>query len=123
MHLMIKLHRRVNMNFLHDIISFLLPIIVFILEIMGVFVVFCTCIKAFWEYIQNTFMKRHIKIQTHLAKGLATGLEFKLGAEILKTLLVEDIDELLVLGAVFILRALMSILIHFELKHTDKDDD
>ena len=123
MHLMIKLHRRVNMNFLHDIISFLLPIIVFILEIMGVFVVFSTCIKAFWEYIQNTFMKRHIKIQTHLAKGLATGLEFKLGAEILKTLLVEDIDELLVLGAVFILRALMSILIHFELKHTDKDDD
>ena len=120
---MIKLHRRVNMNFLHDIISFLLPNIVFILDIMGVFVVFCTCITAFWEYIQNTFMKRHIKIQTHLAKGLATGLEFKLGAEILKTLLVEDIDELLVLGAVFILRALMSILIHFELKHTDKDDD
>ena len=58
-----------------------------------------------------------------MADGLATGLEFKLGAEILKTLLVEDIDELLVLGAVFILRALMSILIHFELKHTDKDDD
>ena len=104
------------MNFLHDIISFLLPIIVFILEIMGVFVVFCTCIKAFWEYIQNTFMKRHIKIQTHLAKGLATGLEFKLAAEILKTVLVNSMEELYVLGAVILLRALMSVLIHFEMK-------
>ncbi len=111
------------MDFLHNLTHNIAPIIVFILEWMGIFVIAWTCFKAFWEYIQNTFMKRHIKIQTHLAKGLATGLEFKLGAEILKTVTVHDIDELIVLGAVFILRALMSILIHFELKHTDKDDD
>jgi uncharacterized membrane protein len=111
------------MDFLHTLTNIITPIIVFILEWMGIFVIAWTCIKAFWEYIQNTFMKRHIKIQTHLAKGLATGLEFKLGAEILKTVTVHDIDELIVLGAVFGLRALMSILIHFELKHTDKDDD
>ena len=111
------------MEILHNIIHTLLPIIVFILEIMGVFVIFWTCIKSFWEYIQNTFMKRHLKLQTHLAKGLATGLEFKLGAEILKTVLVQDLDELYVLAAVFFLRALMSILIHFELKHTDDKDD
>ncbi len=111
------------MNFLHEAIVFILPYFVYILEILGVFIIFWTSLKAFWEYIQNTFMKKHLKIQTHLAKGLATGLEFKLGAEILKTVLVQDIDELIVLSAVFILRALMSILIHFELKHTDKDDD
>ena len=90
---------------------------------MGIFVIAGPSLKAFWDYSQTTFMKRHIKIQTHLAKGLATGLEFKLGAEILKTVTVHDLDELIVLGAVFGLRALMSILIHFELKHTDKDDD
>ena len=113
------------MDFLHDIIHTVLPFIVFTLEIMGVFVIFWTCLKAFIEYIQNTFMKRHLKLQTHLAKGLATALEFKLGAEILKTVLVQDLDELLVLAAVFFLRALMSILIHFELKHSDdhQDDD
>ncbi len=111
------------MNILQLFIDFVLPYIVHILEIMGVFIVACTSVKAFWEYIQNTFMKRRLKIQTHLAKGLATGLEFKLGAEILKTLLVQDLDELYVLAAVFAIRALMSILIHFELKHTDRDDD
>ncbi len=112
------------MEVLHSIIQTIIPIIVFVLEIMGVLIVFWTCIKSFWEYIQNTFMKRHNAIQTHLAKGLATGLEFKLGAEILKTLIVHDLDELLVLGAVFALRAFMSILIHFELKHThDSEQD
>ncbi len=109
------------MEILHDILHTVIPVIVFILEIMGVLIVAWTCIKSFWEYIQNTFMKRHNAIQTHLAKGLATGLEFKLGAEILKTLIVNDLEELAVLGAVFALRALMSILIHFELKHTHDD--
>ena len=113
------------MHQFHEFSQTVIPVIVFILEIMGVLIVFWTCIKSFWEYIQNAFMKRHNAIQTHLAKGLATGLEFKLGAEILKTLIVHDLDELIVLGAVFALRAFMSILIHFELKHThdsDKDD-
>lgn len=111
------------MHLFHDISQNIVEYIVFILELMGIFIVFWTSLKAFWEYIQNTFMKRHIAIQTHLAKGLATGLEFKLGAEILKTLLVNELDELIVLGAVFALRALMSILIHFELKHSSKDGD
>ncbi len=113
------------MEILHAILQQIVPIIVFVLEMMGVLIVFWTCLKSFGEYIQNTFMKKHNAIQTHLAKGLATGLEFKLGAEILKTLIVHDFEELAVLGAVFALRAFMSILIHFELKHThdsEKDD-
>lgn len=111
------------MNVLHEIIVFILPYLVYTLEIIGIIIIFWTCMKSFWEYIQNSFMKKHIAIQTHLAKGLATGLEFKLGAEILKTVIVQDLNELLVVGAVFVLRALMSILIHFELKHSEKSGD
>ena len=64
----------------------------------------------------NTFMKKKLDIQANLAKGLATGLEFKMAAEILKTVLIQSLDELYILGAVILLRALLSILIHFELK-------
>ena len=39
-----------------------------------------------------------------------------MAAEILKTVLVRDLKELMVLGAVILLRALLSFLIHFELK-------
>ena len=48
----------------------------------------------------------------------ALSLEFKMAAEILKTVLVRDLKELLVLGAVILLRALLSFLIHFEMKGT-----
>ena len=47
---------------------------------------------------------------------MAIALEFKMGAEILKTVLVRELSELLVLGAVIVLRALLSLLIHFELR-------
>lgn len=101
---------------LHRIVEIVLPVIISILEIMGIFVVVWSALHAFWEYIQNSFMKKNLDIQNNLAKGLATGLEFKLAAEILKTVLVQSLDELYVLGAVILLRALMSVLIHFEMK-------
>ena len=56
-------------------------------------------------------------MQYKFAMGLAAALEFKMAAEILKTVLVRDLNELVVLGAVIVLRALLSLLIHVEMKH------
>ena len=104
------------MNFIHEMIELVLPYIISVLEIMGILVVTWSGIYGFWQYIQNTFMKKKLDLQSNLAKGLATGLEFKMAAEILKTVLVRDMEELYILGAVILLRALLSILIHFEFK-------
>ena len=103
---------------LHHIIELVLPYIISILEILGIFVVVKSSIHAFWEYIQNSFFKKNLDIQGDLAKGLATGLEFKLAAEILKTVLIQSMEELYILGAVILLRGLMSVLIQFEIKGT-----
>lgn len=108
------------MNVIHTAIELILPYIISVFEILGIFVVTWTGIKSFWEYIQNTFLKKNLDIQFNLANGLATGLEFKMAAEILKTVLVRDMQELYILGAVILLRALLSILIHFEMKKSDK---
>lgn len=110
------------MNILELIIETILPYIIAGLEIMGILVVAWSGIVAFWEYIQNTFMHKKLDLQFHLANGLATALEFKMAAEILKTVLVRDLSELLILGAVILLRAILSILIHFEMKHAEQDD-
>lgn len=109
------------MNILEHLIETVLPYIIAILEIMGILVVAWTGVRAFWEYIQNTFMKKNNPLQNHFANGLATALEFKMAAEILKTVLVREMSELLVLGAVIGLRALLSLLIHFEMKHSEKE--
>ncbi len=94
-----------------------LPYIITVLEIMGILVVVWSAVNSFRKFILKEFLKKEHNIQFYFASGLATGLEFKMAAEILKTVLVRNIDELKVLGAVILLRALLSILIHFEMKH------
>lgn len=109
-------------NIFHSFIVTVLPYIISFLEILGIAIVAYSALHAFWEFILNTFFSKKLNLQYHFATGLATALEFKVAAEILKTVLVRDMSELLVLGAVIVLRALLSILIHFEMKHNKEDE-
>lgn len=111
------------MNILHHYTEIVLPYMISILEIIGIIVVFRSGIHGLVQYFQNTFLKKHFNLQSNLAKGLAMGLEFKMAAEILKTVLIQDLHELYMLGAVILLRALLSLLIHFELKFSHKEDE
>lgn len=104
---------------LEMLIETILPPIISLLELMGIFVVAYSALHAFWEYLQTIFFHRNFDLKTELANGLATSLEFKMAAEILKTVIVRQMSELLILGAVIALRALLSFLIHFEL-HQEK---
>ena len=97
----------------------ILPHMISILEMIGIFIVFWSGIRGFWQYFQISFMKKSIDLPSNLARGLALGLEFKMAAEILRTVLIQSLEELYMLGAVILLRALLSILIHYEIKHPD----
>lgn len=55
-----------------------------------------------------------------MAQGIALALCFKLGGEVLRTVIVREWSELLVLGAIIFLHAAMSILIHWEIKMEEK---
>ena len=101
----------------HAALSLLIPLC----ELMGIAVVAVSAVSAFARWVRVLLTHRRDDIQFRLAAGLALSLEFKMAAEILKTVLIRDFGELLVLGAVIILRALLSFLIHFEMKHHDED--
>ena len=103
-------------NILSNFVETVLPYIISMLEIMGIIIVTWSGIKAFVQYIQNSFFKKHYKLQFDFANGLATALEFKMAAEILKTVLVREMSELVILGAIIILRALVTILLKFEIR-------
>ncbi len=105
---------------LHEFIELILPYMISILEIIGIVVVFWSGIYGFWQYFENTFMKKNYDLQSNLAIGLAMGLEFKMAAEILRTVLIQSLEEFYMLGAVILLRALLSVLIHYEIKHPEK---
>lgn len=104
-------------NILEKGIEIALPYIINLLEIMGIAVVTWSGISAFWEYLKDVFYHKKINFMFAFSQGLAAGLEFKMAAEILKTVLIREMSELLVLGAVILLRAILSVLIHFEMKH------
>lgn len=106
---------------LHKIITLVLPYIISTLELMGIFVVTWTGLKSFWGFLMNSFRAKNYPVQYEMASGMATALTFKMAAEILKTVLIHDLEELAVLGAIVVLRGTMSVLLHFELKHSKHD--
>ena len=101
---------------LEQLILFVLPPIISLCELMGIFVVTISAFRAFGVYCKGLVTHTPMDIKFDLANGLATSLEFKMAAEILKTVLVQSLSELVVLGAVVLLRAILSLLIHFEMK-------
>ena len=58
-----------------------------------------------------------------LAKGLAMGLEFKLGSEILRTVIVRDWHEIGTVAGIIALRAALTFLIHWEIKEEEKEKE
>ncbi len=107
---------------LEELIEIILPIIISVCELMGIFVVAVTALRSFWLYLKSLFTHQSGNLKFQLADGLATSLEFKMAAEILKTVQVRDLQELLVLGSVILLRALLSLLIHFEMRGEKEEE-
>ena len=93
---------------LEVVISYLVPI----LELIGVFIVAYGTIKSFIKFIRSGLNSDDTRVKIELALSL----EFKMAGEILKTVVSHTIEELSILGAVIVLRALLTFLIHWELK-------
>jgi uncharacterized membrane protein len=60
-------------------------------------------------------------MRLELAEGIALALEFKIGGELLRTVIVREWTELLILGAVIALRAALTFLIHWEINLEKKN--
>ena len=59
-------------------------------------------------------------VHLDLAEGIALALEFKLGGEVLRTVIVREWTELLILGAIIALRGALTLLIHWEISVEEK---
>lgn len=85
-----------------------------LLELFGIVVLVYTAIKCFIRWIRHDS-----NLRLDLAQGIALSLEFKMGSEVLRTVVVRDWEELGILGAVILLRGLLTFLIHWEIKHEE----
>lgn len=105
-------------HFLHIVLKNTHPIF----EFIGVLIIFIGAVKALMELIKNRFDFGKVKTKILLGEALSLGLEFKLASEIIKTVLIRTIDEIIILAAVMFLRIVLSVFIHWEIRQTESGD-
>ena len=101
-------------NLFHTIIA----MIIHLLEAMGVIIILFGAARDFIWY----FTGKAVNVRLDLARSLALGLEFKLGGEILRTVIARDLWEIVTVGAIIVLRGALSFLIHWEIRHIGEDE-
>ncbi len=100
----------------NQVLEFLVETGILVFEFIGVGIIIFTGLLCFLKYIKG---KPDTRIA--LGKGLAMGLEFKLGSEILRTVVVREWKEISIVAGIIILRAALTFLIHWEIKQEEKD--
>ena len=98
-------------NELHEGLVTLVNLSVMLLEFIGVGVIVVAALQGICNYVRRDPLTR-----LKLAKGMAMGLEFKLGSEILRTVVVREFTEIGLVAAIIVLRAALTFLIHWEIK-------
>ena len=107
-----------------QILHVLAKITVHTLEIIGICIVIFGSIKVLLYYVRR-FKNKNLEHQNAviaLGRSLSLALEFKMGAEIVNTVIVRELKELLILGIIIVLRAILAILIHWEITTEEKEE-
>lgn len=106
------------MEGLELLLRHVVDIAILLFEFVGVVVIVIAGFRGIWDYF-----KRTPQIRLNLATGMALGLEFKLGSEILRTVVVRDFSEIATVAAIIALRAALTFLIHWEIKVEKADEE
>ncbi|WP_066717907.1 DUF1622 domain-containing protein [Clostridium sp. Marseille-P299] len=102
------------MELLHFILERIVEGSILLFEYIGVFILIITGIQGLYQHL-----KRSPYTRLNLARGMSMGLEFKLGSEILRTVVVRDYQEIILVGGIILLRAALTFLIHWEIKNEE----
>ncbi|MBR6114649.1 MAG: DUF1622 domain-containing protein [Oscillospiraceae bacterium] len=89
---------------------------IILLELFGVCILVYTSVTCFVKWI-----RKEQNIRLELAQGTTLALSFKMGGEVLRTVVVREWRELGILGAVIVLRTALTLLLHWEIENEKKD--
>ncbi len=96
---------------LEDRFSIIVEYLILFVEFVGVLVVVGAIIKGIIDAIKKD---EHMRL--NLVEGIALAMSFKIGGELLRTVIVRNWDEILLLGAVILLRAALTFYIQWEIR-------
>ena len=105
-------------TFLEDIVKYTAEIGIRLVELAGIMVLLITAVQGVIQYFRHDS-----SVRLKLAEGIALALEFKLGGEVLRTVLARDWNELAILGAVIALRGALTVLLQWEIKNEKREHE
>ena len=103
-------------HFLEGFLETAVPMIAGLAEVVGLFIIITSLAKASYHYVRATFFHDHHDFHHEMSSGLTTALEFLMSAEIAKTFLLQNLESVVPLAATFALRAMMSLMLHWEME-------
>ena len=101
---------------LHEVIACSAEIGKLLLEGVGIVVLIITGITNTIAYF-----KRNPYVGLGLAKGTSTALAFMLGGEVLGTISATNLSNILMLGAIVVLRVAINFVLMWEIKHEEQE--
>ena len=94
-----------------------------LLEMIGIIIIIIGSCRALIKLFQALLKKKPFHVVIDLGKALSLALEFKMGAEIIKTVIIHNLEELAILGVVIVIRALLAFIIHWEIRLEEKSEN
>ena len=91
---------------------------VMIMECIGLVIILITAFRC----IRGMTGKKRNNYRIVLAKGISLALEFKLGGEVLKTVIAQEFKELGLIACLIAIRASLTFLLHWEIKNEKKEE-
>lgn len=108
-------------NNLHELLFTFAEFAITLIEIWGLMIVGIAMIKEIYTIlVKYKFDFSKINDDNNLNAGLASALEVLLAAEILKTLIVTDYRNLVIIAVLIVLRIAITLLLVWETEHKSK---
>jgi uncharacterized membrane protein len=102
-------------------------ILVRVVESIGATVIAISIIIVIWSYVRGLFpgagMPTFLATRQRLGRGLVLSLEFFIGADIIRTVTTTfTLENILILGAIIVLRTVLSFSLEYELREAQKTE-
>lgn len=91
-----------------------------LLEVCGAIIILYAGLRTFLFFVRSGQDGREMRLA--FARFLVFGLEFKLGGEILRTVVVHSLEEVFVLAAIIALRFILNLILHWEIHQERRDE-
>ena len=90
--------------------------VTYTLELVGILIILLGTVRALTRLLTQRRRPGSFNVMIGLGRALALALECKMGAEIIHTVIVRDLRELTTVAVVILIRALLAVIIHWEIR-------